>query len=115
MAQRYFDRSPHGKKIEIRLGPALETLASLAGPFDLAFIDADKVNYPAYYERAVELARPGGLILVDNTLWSGHVLDPQDAESKAIDALNRRIAADARVENVLLTVRDGLQLVRKLP
>jgi caffeoyl-CoA O-methyltransferase len=115
MAQRYFDRSPHGKKIEIRLGPALETLASLTGPFDLAFIDADKGNYPAYYERSVELVRPGGLILVDNTLWSGQVLNPQDAESKAIDALNRRIAADARVENVLLTVRDGLQVVRKLP
>ncbi len=115
MAQRYFDRSPHGRKITIRLGPALETLASLSGPFDMAFIDADKGNYPAYYERAVELIRPGGLILVDNTLWSGHVLEPRDGESRAIDAVNRRIAADARVENVLLTVRDGLQVVRKLP
>jgi caffeoyl-CoA O-methyltransferase len=115
MAQRYFDRSPHGRKIEIRLGPALDTLASLSGPFDMAFIDADKGNYPAYYERAVELIRPGGLILVDNTLWSGHVLEPGDAESRAIDAVNRRIASDARVENVLLTVRDGLQVVRKLP
>jgi caffeoyl-CoA O-methyltransferase len=115
MARRFFERSPHGKKIEIRMGPALEILAGLSGPFDLAFIDADKANYPAYYERTVELIRPGGLILVDNTLWSGEVLRPGDAESRAIDALNRRIAADARVENVLLTVRDGLQLVRKLP
>jgi len=115
MAQRYFDRSPHGRKIKIRLGPALETLATLSGPFDLAFIDADKGNYPAYYERVVELIRPGGLILVDNTLWSGQVLEPRDGESRAIDAVNRRIAADARVENVLLTVRDGLQVVRKLP
>ena len=114
MARRYFERSPHGRKIEIRLGPALETLARLAGPFDLAFIDADKENYPAYYERAVELIRPGGLIVVDNTLWSGEVLRPADAESQAIDAVNRRIAGDARVENVLLTVRDGVQLVRKL-
>jgi caffeoyl-CoA O-methyltransferase len=115
MARRYFERSPHGRKIEIRMGPALETLASLSGPFDLAFIDADKENYPAYYERTVELIRPGGLILVDNTLWSGQVLKPGDAESKAIDAVNRRIAGDTRVENVLLTVRDGLQIVRKLP
>lgn len=115
MAQRYFDRSPFGKKIEIRMGPALDTLASLSGPFDLAFIDADKENYPAYYERVVELMRPGGVILVDNTLWSGQVLEPRDAETRAIDAVNRRIAADKRVENVLLTVRDGLQVVRKLP
>lgn len=115
MARKYFERSPHGHKIEIRMGSALETLASLAGPFDLAFIDADKGNYPAYYERVMELIRPGGLILLDNTLWSGQVLDPGDAESRAIDAVNRRIAADARVENVLLTVRDGLQIVRKLP
>lgn len=114
LARRYFARSPHGRKIEIRMGPALETLAGLAGPFDLAFIDADKENYPAYYERAVDLVRPGGLILVDNTLWSGQVLRPRDAEGRAIDALNRRIAGDARVENALLTVRDGVQVVRKL-
>jgi caffeoyl-CoA O-methyltransferase len=113
MAQRYFDQSPHGRKIAIRMGPALETLASLSGPFDLVFIDADKENYPAYYEKAVELVRPGGLILVDNTLWSGLVLKPHDRESKAIADLNKRIVGDDRVENVLLTVRDGLQLVRK--
>jgi caffeoyl-CoA O-methyltransferase len=113
MAQRYFDRSPHGRKIEIRMGPALDTLAALAGPFDLAFIDADKENYPAYYERVADLIRPGGLILVDNTLWSGLVLEPRDTESRAIDAVNRRIAEDTRMENVLLTVRDGIQLIRK--
>jgi caffeoyl-CoA O-methyltransferase len=113
MARRYFDASPHGRKIGIRMGPALETLAHLEGPFDLAFIDADKENYPAYYERTVELVRPGGLILVDNTLWSGLVLKPHDRESIAIDSLNKRIAGDARVENVLLTVRDGLQVVRR--
>jgi caffeoyl-CoA O-methyltransferase len=115
MARRYFGRSPHGKKIEIRMGPALETLKSLAGPFDLAFIDADKENYPAYYERVADLMRPGGLILIDNTLWSGHVLRPEDAEARAIDALNRRIEGDERVENVLVTIRDGLQLIRKAP
>jgi caffeoyl-CoA O-methyltransferase len=113
MAQRYFDASPHGSKIEIRLGPALATLAGLQGPFDMAFIDADKENYPAYYERTMQLIRPGGLILVDNTLWSGLVLRPRDGESVAIDALNKRILMDDRVENVLLTVRDGLQVVRK--
>lgn len=113
MAQRYFDASQHGKKIEIRMGPALETIAGLQGPFDLAFIDADKENYPAYYERTLELIRPGGLILVDNTLWSGLVLKPHDRESIAIDAVNKRIIRDDRVENVLLTVRDGLQVVRK--
>ena len=113
MAQRYFDQSPHGRKISLRLGPALETLAALTGHFDMAFIDADKENYPAYYERAVELIRPGGLIVVDNTLWSGLVLKPHDRETLAIDAVNRRIAGDSRVENVLLTVRDGIQLVRK--
>lgn len=111
-ARRYFQSSPHGRKIEIRMGPALETLKGLTGLFDLAFIDADKENYPAYYERVVELIRPGGLILVDNTLWSGLVLKPHDRESVAIDTLNKRIAKDARVENVLLTVRDGLQVIR---
>lgn len=117
-ARRYFAGSPHGGKIEIRLGPALETLKALAadGPaaiFDMAFIDADKGRYPEYYERTMDLIRPGGLILVDNTLWSGRVLEPKDADSLAIDALNSRIARDTRVENVLLTVRDGVQLVRK--
>ena len=114
MAQRYFDQSPHGRKISIRIGQALETLAGLEAGFDLAFIDADKENYPLYYERTVDLVRPGGLILVDNTLWSGLILKPHDRESLAIDGVNKRIAGDARVENVLLTVRDGLQLVRKL-
>ncbi len=112
-AQRYFNRSPHGKKISIRMGPALETLATLSGPFDLAFIDADKENYPAYYDAVLPLLRPGGLMLVDNALWSGLVLKPNDRESMAIDALNQKILVDGRVENVLLTVRDGLQVVRK--
>lgn len=113
MAQRYFDASPHGRKILIRMGPALATLDSLPGLFDFAFIDADKENYPAYYEKVIGLIRPGGLMLIDNTLWSGRVLRPQDPESIAIDGLNKRIAKDERVENVLLTVRDGIQLVRK--
>ena len=113
MARKYFQASPHGSKVEIRMGPALETLKTLTGPFDLAFIDADKENYPAYYEAVLELIRPGGIILVDNTLWSGLVLKPYDRESVAIDTLNKRLIKDERVENVMLTVRDGMQLVRK--
>jgi caffeoyl-CoA O-methyltransferase len=112
LAQRYFDESPHGKKISIRLAPALETLAVLDGPFDLVFIDADKGNYERYYEAVIDKVRIGGLVVVDNTLWSGKVLDAQpDEETRTIDALNRRIADDPRVENVLLTVRDGVQVV----
>lgn len=113
-AQRYFDRSPHGHKIELRYGPALETLPTLKGPFDLAFIDADKGNYPIYYEKSLELLKPGGLIVVDNTLWSGLVLKPENTATRAIDELNKKIFNDKRVESVLLTVRDGIQLVRKL-
>jgi caffeoyl-CoA O-methyltransferase len=112
-AQRHLDASPHGKKVEIRLGPALETIARLDGSFDLAFIDADKGNYPNYWKAVVPKVRPGGLIVVDNALWSGRVLAPDDADSRAIDELNRAIERDERVENVLLTVRDGVHLARK--
>jgi caffeoyl-CoA O-methyltransferase len=112
-ASRYFMRSPHGHKIEIRLGPALETLKTLQGPFDLVFIDADKQNYIAYYERALELLAPKGLIAVDNVLWSGRVLDPKDESSKAIAAFNEHVAKDKRVQVVMLTIRDGLSLIRK--
>ena len=75
-AERYFERSPHGAKITVKLGPALETIASLHGPFDLVFIDADKENYLNYYQAVLELLRPGGLMVIDNTLWSGRVLKP---------------------------------------
>jgi caffeoyl-CoA O-methyltransferase len=112
-ARRYFARSPHGAKIRVLIGPALETLRTLSPPFDLVFIDADKENYPLYYRAAVDLLRPGGVVAIDNTLWSGRVLAPDDASDRAIAALNQEILADQRVENVLLTVRDGLQLVRK--
>ena len=112
-AQKYFNRSPHGHKIELKYGAALDTLKTLKGPFDLVFIDADKSNYLAYYEQSLPLVRPGGLIVVDNTLWSGLVLKPENAASLAIDMLNQTILKDNRVENVLLTVRDGVQLVRK--
>ena len=113
IARRYFQESPHGSKIEIRMGPALETLEKLEGPFDFAFIDADKENYPSYYELCLERLRPGGAIAVDNVLWSGEVLDPKDEEARAIATLNERVTKDDRVDHVLLTIRDGVMLVIK--
>jgi len=113
IARRYFASSPHGKKIEIRLGPAAETLKTLAGPFDLCFIDADKTGYGAYYDSCIGLARRGGLIVLDNMLQRGRVLDPADDRVRAIDALNQRIQKDERVENVFLPIRDGIMLAYK--
>ena len=102
-------------RVELRLAPAGETLATLeSGTYDLAFIDADKGGYDAYYTECVRLVRPGGLILLDNTLWSGRVADPSqhDADVTAIRAINDRIAADERVEQVILPLADGLTLAR---
>ncbi len=110
VARRYFAQSPHGHKIDIRMGPAVETIKTLAGPFDFVFIDADKENYSAYYELCMERTRPGGAIAIDNVLWSGAVLDPQDAETLAIVALNDRVHGDDRVDHALLTLRDGVML-----
>ena len=113
VAQRYFDRSPHGAKITLHLGPAIESIGRLEGEFDLVFIDADKGGYDAYYEAVLPRLSARGLIAIDNTLWSGRVLDPQDEPSQAIAALNDAIAADERVVAVQLTVRDGITLVRR--
>jgi caffeoyl-CoA O-methyltransferase len=113
VARRYIERSPHADKITIHLGPAVETIASLEGDFDFVFIDADKQNYDNYYEAVLPRLTPGGLIAIDNTLWSGRVLDPQDDDSRAIVALNDKLAADERVVCVQLTVRDGVTLVRR--
>jgi caffeoyl-CoA O-methyltransferase len=114
IAKRHFTESPHGHKIEIKLGPALESLKKIWGPFDICFIDADKENYGAYYDQCIELARPRGLIILDNMLLSGDVLEPTDARAAAVDTLNKRIRNDPRVENILLPVCDGIMLVRKL-
>lgn len=111
VAQAAFDESPFGDRIELRMGPALDTLRALDENIDFAFVDADKLNYRAYYEEILTRARSGSVILFDNMLWSGRVLDPADDEDRALDALNTKIAGDDRVENVLLTVRDGVQLV----
>jgi predicted O-methyltransferase YrrM len=113
VAQRYFERSPHGGKIRLHVGPALETIAKLEGEFDFVFIDADKPNYDAYYEAVLPRLAERGLIAIDNTLWSGKVLDPPDESSRLIAALNDKLAADERVVAVQLTVRDGITLVRR--
>ena len=112
-ARKYFDLSANGKKITQMEGPALESLESIKGPFDMAFIDADKENYSNYYEAILPMIRSGGLIAVDNVLWSGRVLDPQDKSDKAIHQFNERVINDERVESVLLTVRDGLNCIIK--
>jgi len=112
-AQAAFDASPFGPKIEIRMGPAIETIRQLNGPIDLSFIDADKQSYPMYYEEILTRTHPGGLIVMDNMFLSGGVLDPQDETARIVADLNRAITDDERVENVLLTVRDGVQLIRK--
>ncbi len=95
------------------MGPALETLRKLEGPFDVVFIDADKKNYPTYYELCLDRTRPGGAIVVDNVLWSGRVLEPADEDSRAICALNNTVQNDERVDNVLLPFRDGVMLILK--
>jgi len=114
MARKYFAKSPHGKKIEIRMGPALDTLGDLTAPFDLIFIDADKVNYVNYYRRAIELVTASGVILIDNVLWSGDVLlqPAPDRSTAVIQELNRLVASDPRVTAVLVTIRDGVLVVR---
>ena len=114
IARRCFAEEPQGYKIQIKLLPALTFVKVVTGPFDICFINADKENYGAYYDACMELTRSRGLILLDNMLLNGTVLDPADDAAKALDALNQRIRSDPRVENVLLPVRDGLMLVYKL-
>ncbi len=114
LAQRYWDKSPHGKKITLRLGPALETLKRIEGPLDLVFLDADKENYIKYWEACVPKVRKGGLLLADNVLWNGRVLNPQDPTDYAIIAFNKHVKQDPRVEPVMLPVRDGITMAYKI-
>jgi predicted O-methyltransferase YrrM len=111
-AQGYFDRSPWGDRIDVRVGPALETVDALDGPFDFVFIDADKEGYPGYYDAVVPKLSPRGVIAVDNTLQGGEVADPADGHGRAMAAFNDHVHADERTENVLLSVRDGVTLIR---
>ncbi|MBA3654943.1 MAG: class I SAM-dependent methyltransferase, partial [Actinobacteria bacterium] len=112
MARSHFDASPHAAKIEVRVGPAVDTIAALDGPFDLVFIDADKPNYSNYYEAVLPKLADDGLIAADNTLWSGQVIDDKDDSegTVAIRRFNDAVAADNRVICVQLTVRDGVTL-----
>jgi caffeoyl-CoA O-methyltransferase len=113
IARRYAAEAGIVDRIEYRTGPALDTIAQLDGEFDLIFVDADKPNYLNYYEATLPKLAPRGLMILDNTLWSGRVADPQedDANTRAIREINDHILADPRVQNVLLTVRDGMNLV----
>ena len=117
VARRYFARATCGRKIDIRMGPAQDTLRVLTGQFDLVFIDADKINYLNYYRRALELLSPRGVILIDNVLWDGDVLKQPapDEQTAAIQELNNAVAADPRVNAVLVTIRDGVLIVRRKP
>lgn len=122
IAKRYWHKAGVGDKIDLRLGPARQTLEELlankaaAASFDFAFIDADKVNYDIYYEYCLQLVRPGGLIAVDNVLWDGAVAEEtvDDVDTEAIRALNNKIHADPRVELSLVPIADGLTLARKM-
>ena len=120
IGQRYWEEAGVDRKIDLRIAPALETLDELlaageAGSYDFALIDADKENYKAYYERILLLLRSGGLLLVDNVLWSGKVADPDHTEEStlAIRAFNRKVHADDRVSLSMLPIGDGMTLVRK--
>jgi caffeoyl-CoA O-methyltransferase len=114
VARRYLDEAGVGDRVTIHVGPALETIERLEGEFDLIFIDADKANYPAYYEALVPRLSPHGIMVLDNTLWSGRVAEPpESSETEMFVELNARIAADPRVVAVVLTVRDGVTLVRR--
>ena len=121
IARRYWAAAGVAHKIDLRLAQAVQTLDALlnaggAKTFDAAFIDADKVNYPAYYERILQLLRVGGLVVVDNTLWSGKVADPAvtDSDTAVLRQFNERLHRDERIELTLLPVGDGLTLARKL-
>lgn len=111
--REYF--KPWQEKIDYRIGNALDIIPTLNETFDLVFIDADKRNYSNYYDMVIDKVRPGGYILADNVLWSGKVLDAKpDNDTKAILSFNEKIHKDPRVENVLLPVRDGIMMIRKL-
>jgi caffeoyl-CoA O-methyltransferase len=115
IARQFWAKSPHGKKIRLVLGPAAETIRSVEGLFDLVFIDADKVGYIQYVEAALERLSPNGVIVADNCLYSGEVLESEGASEfgQAIRRFNARIQSDPQLDVVLLPVRDGMYLIRK--
>jgi caffeoyl-CoA O-methyltransferase len=115
IARRYWARAGVADRIELRIGPAAETVRQLPADagFDLAFIDADKTGYPTYWQELVPRMRPGGVIVVDNVLWDGRVLDPTTDDDHAIVAFNELVLGDDRVDSMLLPIGDGLTLARR--
>ena len=115
ISRRHFTQSPHGRKITLVIGEALEAVRKLKGKFDLVYLDADKVNYSRYYDAVFERVPAGGLIIADNLLWGGAVLDRRenDPDTRALRLFAKKVRSDPRVEPVLLTVRDGLLVARK--
>ena len=113
IAKEHWAQSPHGAKIELRLGPALDTIAAIDGPIDMVFIDADKENYVNYWEAILPKVRQGGLLVADNVLWSGRILKPEKPSDFAVDRFNKHVVADTRVEAVMLSVRDGVTVAWK--
>ncbi len=116
VARRHIAASPYADRVEVRVGPALATIAGLEGPFDLVFVDADKVGYPDYVDAVLPKLSERGLIVIDNTLWGGRVLDPEADDSDAtrvLAALNERLRDDPRLVCAMLTVRDGVTIVRR--
>lgn len=115
VARDAFASSPHPEKIDFRFGPAVDTIATLDGPFDLVFIDADKTSYAAYYEATLPLLSERGFMLVDNVLWRGEVLagSSDDPDTAALIAFNDMVRDDARVKRVLLPIRDGVTVIRR--
>lgn len=115
MQRKYFDVSGYGKHIVQHLGNAAEIIPGIEGTFDFVFIDADKEQYPLYFDLIVDRVRSGGLIIADNVLWSGKVLEPAtDQATESLQIFNKKVAKDSRVETVILAVRDGLTLLRKI-
>ena len=115
IAKGFFDRSTHHAQIQLVIGDAKKIIPDLNETFDLVFIDADKESYIRYFELVIDKCRSGSLILVDNVLWSGKVLDQNpDRKTKIIDAFNKKVSGDPRVENVILPIRDGINIIRKL-
>jgi len=112
IARHFFNKSDAGSKIKLVMGKALETIPKLEGSFDFVFLDADKINYPDYYEMILPRLESGGLMVVDNVFWDGDVIHKKGEKAKAIDKLNNMIADDKSVEQVMLTVRDGVTVAR---
>ncbi|NGP88073.1 O-methyltransferase [Fodinibius halophilus] len=113
IARTFFEKSKDGHKISLLMGKALDTIPTISGSFDFVFLDADKINYPNYYEMILPRLAAGGLLVIDNVLWGGEVIARESEKATAIDRLSKMIRDDKSVEQLMLTVRDGVTVVRK--